>query len=53
MEKTLSNLGLAMKKKISEENGAGHVIDNRQDRDMYLRYNAQNKSTYKYTKPKG
>lgn len=41
------------KKKISDENGAGNVINNRQDRDMFLRYNAQNKSTYKYTKPKG
>lgn len=40
------------KKKVSDQ-PAGIVIDNRKDRDMYLRYNAWNKSTYKYTKPKG
>lgn len=28
-------------------------ITNRQDESQYLRYNAWNKSTYKYTKPKG
>ena len=35
------------------EKKKGNVITNRQDENQFLRYNAINKSTYKYTKPKG
>lgn len=40
-------------KKRQDDYIENHVIKGRANQDQYLRYNAWNKSTYKYTKPKG
>ena len=49
--KDYGGLGNWLKKAFGKEEK--NHITNKQDEAQYLRYNAWNKSTYKYTKPKG